>query len=270
MTSLQIPDLCLVVLVGASGSGKSTFAAQHFGPYETISSDFCRGLVGDDPNDQSVTSEAFEVLRYIAGKRLALGKLTVVDATNVQAADRATLVQLARDHDVLPVAIVLDVPESVAQSRNEARADRDFGPHVVRRHRQLLRRSLRGLGREGFRTVHVLDGVEAIQTASITRVPLFNDKRELTGPFDIIGDVHGCRSELESLLTELGWELIRDEAGRAVDAVHAEGRTALFVGDLVDRGPGSGGRPAAGDGHAGRRARDERGRQPRGEAGQSP
>ena len=241
MTELAIPQLCLVVLIGASGSGKSTFAATHFGPFEVLSSDFCRGLVSDDENDQQATAAAFDVLRFIAGKRLAAGRLTVIDATNVRREDRAELVELAREHDVLPVAVVLDVPEQGAQARNAARTDREFGPHVVRRHRELLRRSLKGLGREGFRTVHVLSGVAEIEAARIVRVPLFNDRRELTGPFDIIGDVHGCRSELEALLGRLGWTIVRDEDGRAVDAVHPDGRTAVFVGDLIDRGPDTAG-----------------------------
>jgi protein phosphatase len=113
MTTLAVPELSLVVLVGVTGSGKSTFARTHFKPTEVLSSDFCRGLVADDENDQSATNDAFEVLNFIAGKRLSTGRLTVVDATNVQPESRKSLVALARAHDVLPVAIVLDVPESV-------------------------------------------------------------------------------------------------------------------------------------------------------------
>src|SRR5215813_11446076 len=148
---LGIPELSLVVLIGASGSGKSTFARTHFRPTEVISSDFCRGLVADDENDQSATRDAFDVLHYIAGKRLAAGRLTVVDATNVQAQARKSLVELARAHDVLPVAIVLDVPEKVCLERNATRPDRDFGGQVVRRQRDQLRRSMRDLNRERFR-----------------------------------------------------------------------------------------------------------------------
>ncbi|WP_344138807.1 polynucleotide kinase-phosphatase, partial [Luedemannella flava] len=236
---MKIPAVSLVVLVGVSGSGKSTFAARHFGRFETISSDFCRGLVADDENDQSASSDAFDVLHHIAGKRLAAGRLTVVDATNVQPEARRKLVEVARAHDVLPVAIVLDVPESVAVARNAARPDRSFGAHVIRRQRDQLRRSLRGLSREGFRKVHVLQGVEEIDAVTISREPLRNDLRHVTGPFDVIGDVHGCRAELETLLSQLGYGLVRDDLGRPVDAVPPAGRTAVFVGDLVDRGPDS-------------------------------
>ena len=237
MTELKIPELSLVVLVGVTGSGKSTFARAHFKPTEVISSDFCRGVVADDENDQSATPAAFELLHYIAGKRLAGGRLTVIDATNVQPEARRELVLLAREHDVLPVAIVLDLPEKLCAERNASRPDRDFGAHVLRRQRGQLRRSLHGLKREGFRAVHVLRTPEEAAAATITRTPLFNDLKHEAGPFDVIGDVHGCRSELEQLLAELGYILEHDGAGRPVGARHPDGRRAIFVGDLVDRGP---------------------------------
>jgi protein phosphatase len=236
MSELAVPELSLVVLIGVSGSGKSTFGRAHFRPTEVISSDFCRGLVADDENDQAATPEAFELLHYIVGKRLKAGRLTVVDATNVQPEPRRQLVALAREHDVLPVAIVLDVPEGVCVARNAGRPDRDFGAHVIRRQRDQLRRGLRGLQREGFRTVHTLRGEDEIAGASISRTRLYNDLRHESGPFDVIGDIHGCRGELELLLAELGYEISRDSLGRAVGA-HCAGRRAVFAGDLVDRGP---------------------------------
>src|SRR5512139_2809363 len=217
---LAVPEMSLVVLIGVSGAGKSTFARERFGPYEVVSSDFCRGLVSDDENDQDATRDAFDVLDYIVGKRLARGRLTVVDATSVQRDARRKLVDLARAHDVLPVAIVLDVPEQLCLARNAERPDRTFGASVVRRQRDQLRRSLRGLAREGFRKVHVLRTEEEIAAATIVREKLLNDYRHEHGPFDVIGDVHGCRSELETLLAELGYDLVRDELGRPVDAVH--------------------------------------------------
>ncbi|MEW1659571.1 polynucleotide kinase-phosphatase [Streptomyces sp. NPDC093707] len=238
--SLTVPDLSLVVLVGATGSGKSTFAARHFKPTEVISSDYCRGLVSDDENDQSASGDAFEVLHFIVGKRLAAGRLTVVDATNVLEESRAQLVRLAREYDVPPVAIVLDVPEQLCAERNATRADRAGLPRrVIQRHQRELRRSLGRLEREGFRTVHVLRGAREVEAAEVVRERRLNDLRHLTGPFDIIGDIHGCRAELEKLLDRLGYTVARDARGRAVDAAHPEGRTAVFVGDLVDRGPDS-------------------------------
>lgn len=217
----------LVLLVGASGSGKSTFATQHFGEFEVVSSDHYRGVVSNDPTDQASTTDAFDVLQYVVGTRLRRGLLTVVDATNTQRASRQELVRVAKAHDVLVDAIVLDVPERVAQDRNESRPDRRFGPHVVARQTRDLRRSLKGLRKEGFRRVHVLRGVEEVEAAVVTRERSWNDRSDLTGPFDLIGDVHGCRAELDTLLDGLGWQGV----------THPEGRTAVFVGDLVDRGP---------------------------------
>ncbi len=234
---LLIPELSLVVLVGASGSGKSTFARRHFRSTQILSSDVFRGLVADDENDQSATKDAFDVLHYLAATRLRAGRLTVVDATNVRREDRARLVKLARDHDVLPVAIILDVPEKVCVARNAERPERDVPSGVISRQRAELRRGLRGLSREGFRKLHVLSGVEQIDAATIRYEKQYNDRRDDHGPFDVIGDIHGCRAELEALLTELGYSLTRDDRGRPVDAEHPEGRRALFLGDLVDRGP---------------------------------
>jgi polynucleotide kinase-phosphatase len=234
--NLDIPELSLIALVGISGSGKSTFAREHFLPTEVLSSDAFRGMVADDENDQSATVDAFAALHHVAGIRLRAGRRVVVDATNVQKHARAELVKLARQFDVLPVAIVIDTPESVAWERTHNRDDRDFGRNVLQRQSQDLRRSLRGLGKEGFRKVHIVKDTADI---TISYEKAWNDRREVTGPFDIIGDVHGCRSELETLLTRLGWILVRDETGRPVNASHHEGRRAVFVGDLVDRGPDS-------------------------------
>ncbi|HLY30211.1 MAG TPA: AAA family ATPase, partial [Ktedonobacterales bacterium] len=233
--TITIPKLCLVALIGASGSGKSTFAARHFLPTEVVSSDHYRAVVGDDPNDQTVTQAAFDALHHIAGLRLALGRLVVVDATNVRPQDRAQLVHLAHEHDVFPVAIVFDIGERLCQERNASRPDRQFGPHVVRNQVQALRRSIHGLAREGFRQVYVLRSPAEVDAVRIERVPLFSDKREEVGPFDLIGDIHGCYDELRDLLGLLGY---RDDADHPEQGMrHPEGRRAVFVGDLVDKGP---------------------------------
>jgi protein phosphatase len=230
---ITIPELSLVVLVGPSGSGKSTFAARHFKPTEVLSSDEFRGLVSDDENDQSVTKDAFDALHFVAGKRLGLGRLSVIDATNVQREARRPLVELARAHHVLPVAIVFDMPERLCIERNASRPDRNFGARVVRQQLSQLKRSLRGLDREGFRRVFVLRSPEEVESAEIEREPSWTDRSSDHGPFDIIGDIHGCHDELVSLLATLGYEVA--EGGST--ATHAEGRKAVFLGDLVDRGP---------------------------------
>ncbi len=231
--TLKIPELSLVVLIGVSGSGKSTFARRHFKPTEILSSDYCRGLVSDDENNQAATGDAFEVLHFIARKRLAAGKLTVVDATNVQEESRRPLVALAREFHCLPVAIVLDVAERLACERNRTRPDRDFGPHVIRQQARLLRRSLRGLERERFRHLHILKSPEEIESAVLERQPLWNNLKHEHGPFDIIGDVHGCFDELVELIRNLGHAV--DETTSSITPAH--GRKLIFVGDLVDRGP---------------------------------
>ena len=231
---LTIPELCLVILIGPSGSGKSTFARLHFKPTEVISSDFCRGLVSDDENNQQATGDAFDLLKYIVAKRLERGLLTVIDATNVQPEARKPLVELAREYDVLPVAIVLRMPAETCHERNSSRPDRKFSPHVIRNQLTQLRQSLGRLEREGFRYVHVLNSPEEVAQVSVERQPLWNNQKQLRGPFDIIGDIHGCFDELIELLEKLGYNV--NDPQRVIPPL---GRKAIFLGDLVDRGPKS-------------------------------
>jgi protein phosphatase len=243
--TLKLPELSLILLMGSSGAGKSTFARRLFKPTEIVSSDVCRGLVADDENDQSASGDAFELLHYLVAKRLKRGLLTVVDATNVQAESRKPLVALARQYHVLPVAIVLDVPDAVAHERNAHRPERrGMGPHVIARHRQDLRRSLRNLRDEGFRHIFHLRGVEEVDAMQgILRDRLYNNRKEETGPFDIIGDVHGCYDELLALLGDLGYmveaEPVADVRDLGIRVTPPAGRRAIFLGDLVDRGPAS-------------------------------
>lgn len=234
-TRLDIPDFALVVLIGATGSGKSTFAARWFAPTEVISSDRCRGLISDDETDQSVSADAFELVAAIAGLRLKHRRLTVIDATNVRAADRKPWIELARRWHALPVAIVLDPGLKVCVARNALRPDRAFGPSVPERMIREIRKGFGGLQREGFRQVWRLSSTDAIEAATVERKPLWTDRRADAGPFDIVGDVHGCADELIALLESLGYRVALD--GDAVDIGPPAGRKLVFVGDLVDRGP---------------------------------
>ena len=247
---IKIPELSLVVMIGVSGSGKSTFAAKYFDKFEVVSSDTCRGIISNDENSLDATTDAFDLVHYIIGKRLKNGLLTVVDATNVQAASRKQLVQLAREYHVLPVAIVLNMPERVCQDRNAARDDRHMGRHVIRQQRLNLKRSLRGLKREGFRQIYVLNSPEEVeQVEGITREKLYNDKKDVHGPFDIIGDIHGCYDETIELLKKLGYQIQPPTANSQTPIAnaqqpiptvsHPENRQVIFLGDLVDRGPNS-------------------------------
>ena len=230
---IELPDLSLVCLVGASGSGKTTFAADHFRPTEVLSSDAFRGFVADDEADQSATADAFDALYHLAGLRLKRGNLTVLDATHARKEDRAKAVALARDYHAIPVAIVLHPPEEVCLARHADRDDRRFGPRVVKNQHRTVSRALKHLRRDGFRHTWVLK--DPNEPVTVGRVPLYCRRHEAdAGPFDLIGDVHGCADELHELLRTLGYR--PDPAcGFASDA----GRKVVFLGDLCDRGPDS-------------------------------
>ncbi len=235
---LSVPDFSLIVLIGATGSGKSTFAAKHFLKTEIVSSDYARGLVADDENDQASSGDAFDLVRAIAEKRLKNRRLTVIDATNVRSADRKQWVEVARRWHALPVAIVIDPGLDVCIERNKLRPDRQFGPQIPQRMIHEIRRGLGGLQREGFRQIWRLSSVEGVDAARVERRPLWTDRRGEKGPFDIIGDVHGCADELEQLLAELGYRVTWG-ADRSVHVEAPHGRTVVYVGDLCDRGPRS-------------------------------
>lgn len=235
---IAIPELSLVTLIGPSGSGKSSFGRQHFLPTEVISSDACRGLVADDESSQEATSDAFAVLDFIASRRLAGGRLTVIDATNVIAEDRKRLFHLARTYHCALVAIVFNLPEKLCHERNQLRPDRQFGAHVVRRQHAHMRRSLQLLRREGFSQVFVLHSPDQVDSVELVREPLWNNHRAEHGPFDVLGDVHGCFTELSTLLGQLGYTIEMSSEPEKVYHVQAPaGRKAVFVGDLIDRGP---------------------------------
>jgi protein phosphatase len=228
---ITIPELSLVVLVGASSSGKSMFARRHFKPTEVISSDACRALVADDENALDVNKEAFGLLQTIASTRLGLRRLAVIDATNVQRDARKPLLALAKDNDVLAVAIVFDLPEGVLQERLRERTDRNMPSHVIHNQANQLRRSLRDLQKEGFRYVHILRSQDDVDAVAVERQRLWTDRRDEHGPFDMVGDIHGCYVELIELLGVLGY------AKTDLTYIHPDGRRAIFLGDLVDRGP---------------------------------
>jgi protein phosphatase len=223
---LGLPEPSLVLLIGASGSGKSTFAAQHFLPTEVVSSDRCRGMVSDDENDQRATQAAFELLETIVSIRLRGRKMTVVDATNLRAEDRKKLKSIAKNHDSLCSVILFDTPRDICIARNVRRSDRTMDARVIIRHVSMFNKACSDVKAEKYHRIFRLTA-ERLSKATVERSRLWNDRRDLTGPFDIIGDLHGCAHELETLLQKLGYG----------PEGHPEGRTAFFVGDLTDRGP---------------------------------
>lgn len=205
---LEIPELALVLLVGITGSEIASFTSQHFLPAEVVSSDFCQGLICDEETHPLVNSEAFQLVYAIAEQRLKLGHLTVIDATHMPSDARQNALKLAKAQNVQIVAIVL--------------------PHE---HQQMTR-TVKQLKREGIRQIHVFNSPEEFDAVKIERKPLCTNKKEQQGPFDIIGDVHGCCDELEALLLKLGYTQEKKLLYRP-----PPGRKAFFVGDLIDRGP---------------------------------
>ncbi len=229
---IEIPEFALIAMIGATSGGKTTFAHKRFKATEVLSSDFFRAMVSDDENDQTVSKDAFELLYSAADKRLDHMKTTVIDATNLQKSARQQVLDLARRQNVHSVAIVLDLPEKELMQRNKARAERSCPDRVVHSHYTSLQRCVKHLKKEGFRFVYVLKSQDEIDSAEIVRTKLWNDKRELHGPFDVIGDIHGCYDELVMLIEKLGY--VRNESGVYR---HPFGRQAAFLGDLCDRGP---------------------------------
>ena len=166
---LTIPARSLVLLIGPAGSGKSTFARKHFAGTEIVSSDALRAAVSDDEGDQSASADAFQLLRLITGKRLRRGRLTVIDATNVQPKARRNLLRLARTNAAPATAIVFNLPVAICLARNRARPDRQVTPEVVERQAADLATSLPGLAKEGFQHVYVMDNPEDIDSARVLR-----------------------------------------------------------------------------------------------------
>ena len=227
---IEIPELSLVALIGASGSGKSTFSKKYFKTTEVLSSDYFRGIICDD---QTVSEDAFDALYYLAQKRLKAGKLTVIDATNVQQKSREHIVEVAKKYDCLLVAIVFDIPEAVCQQRNSNREDRKVEEYVIKKHIRQLKRSIKQLKDEGFKQVYIIRSEEEANNIELIRTKLWNNKKEAHGPFDIIGDIHGCYDELCELLAKLGYVVDKEKYA----AYCPKGRKTIFLGDLTDRGP---------------------------------
>ncbi|HEV2239211.1 MAG TPA: AAA family ATPase [Ktedonobacterales bacterium] len=228
--AIQVPVDALVVLIGSAGTGKSTWAARHFEPTQIVSSDACRAAVADDPADQGASHDAFRLFNQIVHDRLKRGLLTVADSTALAAGARRDLLNHAADFGRPAVAVLFDLPLELASAWNGQR-ERQVPLAALLTHNKLMRQSTVDIPGEGFSAIYVLRTAEDLEAASV-HIGRLRPERDRP-PFDVIGDVHGCVEELRALLLRLGYA--RGPAGWA----HPEGRRAVFVGDLVDRGPSS-------------------------------
>lgn len=163
----EIPAGALVLLIGISGSGKSTFAAQHFAPTQVLSSDQFRAMISDDETSQSCSQHAFAAMEFLADKRLEWGRTTVIDATNVETAHRAPFLALARHHSVPAVAIVLQMPQAQCAARAGRRV-RAVSAEVVAEQATSLEETLRTFHHEGFTSVWTFSGQDEIAAANIS------------------------------------------------------------------------------------------------------
>jgi protein phosphatase len=155
--TLLLPDPSLVLLIGPSGAGKSTFAARHFQLTEIVSSDRCRAMLTDDESDQSANAQVFALVHQIVRARLALRKLTVVDATNLEFRARRPLLRMARQQGLPAVAIVFEVSLEDCLARNRLRGSRVVLESVIAKQADEFRVNLARLSREGYAFIHRLD-----------------------------------------------------------------------------------------------------------------
>jgi protein phosphatase len=172
---IKIPSFSLVLLMGASSSGKSTFARNNFKSTEIISSDTSRSLVDDDENNQDASKDAFELMHFLTEKRLKRGKLTVIDATNVQKENRAKFLEIAKKYNCHTTIISFDIEEEIIKKRHDLRKDRFFGYDVLYLHRNDFKKSIKSIGNEGFNQIYLLKSPQDVEQVEII---LFNDEEQ--------------------------------------------------------------------------------------------
>ncbi len=227
---LRIPPSALIVLVGPAASGKSSWAARHFEPSQIVSSDTCRAMIADDESDQLASHDAFRLFHFIIGERLKRGLMTVADSTALQSTARADLLKVATQYHRPAIAVVFAITPDLQTDWN-MRRNRHVPTPILAKHQQALRQALAVLCDEGFQQIIILRSPEEIRQLQV-RIGAYLPEND-RGPFDIIGDVHGCHVELIALLERLGYR------PRGVGWYHPQGRRAVFVGDISDRGPAS-------------------------------
>lgn len=227
---ISLPATTLLVLCGSPGCGKSTFARNHFKETMVVSSDWCRALVSDSETKMASSREAFKLFRYTIERRLALGRLTVADSTAITRRARKELLRLGRKYGFHVSLLIFNIPMEVCLDRNAGR-DRQVVRPVIARMQRMLRQTMKIVHEEGFDSVYVVTGEDLKNPAF--KIEVRSHEVTLPGPFDLIGDIHGCYEELKMLLGKLGYRRLFDYY------THPAGRKAVFLGDLTDRGPRS-------------------------------
>ncbi|HOV79073.1 MAG TPA: AAA family ATPase [Bacillota bacterium] len=211
MGSISLPRTTLLVLCGPPGCGKSTFASRFFKDTETVSSDKCRLLVSDSEASIGASKEAFKLFYHIIERRLSLGRFTAADSTAVTRRARTRLLNMGRKHGFHVALLIFNIPEEVCMLQNKGRDRRVILP-VIARMQKMLRHTLKVAGDEGFDQVQVLSEENLNDPAF--KIEILNHVVSLPGPFDIIGDIHGCCGELETLHGGIKEEMIGKVNGR--------------------------------------------------------
>jgi predicted kinase len=227
---LSLPRTTLLVLCGVPGCGKSSFARCYFKDTMVVSSDHCRTLVSDFETNMASSREAFKLFRYTIERRLALGRFTVADSTAVTRRARKDLLRIGKKYGFHVALLIFNIPVDVCLERNARRDRRVVGP-VIKRMGKMLLKTMKVVHDEGFDSVKIITEGELQDPAF--DVSIRNHEVTIPGPYDIIGDIHGCYEELLMLLQKLGYRKQFDYYH------HPAGRKAVFIGDLTDRGPQS-------------------------------
>ena len=192
---IEVPELSIIALIGKKEREKLTFAKRYFNPSEIVN---------------------LEALEDNASDRLKEAKLTVINVTDLQENTYEVITKLGKKYHCMPVAIV-------------------FNTHGLIDEGVTLEEFVAILEKKGFKKIFLLSNKEEIKAAEVVRVKLANNKKTVHGPFDLIGDIHGCYDELCELLEKLGYVVDKEQA-----IVHSpQNRKLVFLGDLVDRGPKS-------------------------------
>jgi alkanesulfonate monooxygenase SsuD/methylene tetrahydromethanopterin reductase-like flavin-dependent oxidoreductase (luciferase family)/predicted kinase len=144
-----LPDPALVVLVGASGSGKSAWAAARYRPQEVVSSDQLRGVVGSGEHDLDASEDAFALLDQIVAARLKRGLTTVVDTLGLDPLRRRARLDQARQAGLPAVAVLFDTEPAVCRRRNAER-DRSVPAAVLDSQLRRMPDAAREIGAEGW------------------------------------------------------------------------------------------------------------------------